>query len=263
LVGVVGTDFPAEHVDSLQSRGIDLSGLEVAEGKTFRWGGTYGGEGNEGDDRQTDFTELNVFERFQPVLSRAHREAATVFLANIHPSLQQLVLEQTGSPRVSLCDTMNLWLDTAPEAVSAVLDGVDVALMNDAEAKQCCDTGSPVAAGRQLLKRHDLRAAVIKKGEHGAILFQGSGPFLAPSYPLDRVVDPTGAGDAFAGALSGYLDSQGEPTDDALRMGVLYGSLVASFVVQDFSIDALRRITRAEVDARLGEWLEMTRVPDR
>ena len=257
MVGVVGDDFAEEHVSFLRSRGIDLSGLEVAPGKTFRWGGVYFDDERE---RETTFTELNVFEQFAPKLSEAHRAAEIVFLGKIHPSLQLGVLDQVKSPRLSLCDTMNLWLDTALPEVAAVLDRVDVALMNDGEAKQYCETGSAITAGKRLLERHRLGAAVVKQGEHGAILVQPDGLFLAPSYPLETVVDPTGAGDSFAGALAGYLDAQPELTPAAFRLGVVYGALVASFIVQNFGLDGLRELTRADVEARLEEWLAMTRV---
>lgn len=259
LVGIVGEDFPQEHRAFLESRGMDLSSLAVAPGRTFRWGGTYFDDDRE---RRTDFTDLGVFAEFSPVLGAVQRQAETVFLANIHPRLQLQVVEQMESPRLTLADTMNLWLDTAREEVMTVLDRVDVALMNDSEVRRYSGVRSIIAAGRRLRERHGLLSAVVKKGEHGAVVVSADDLFFAPAYPLDSVTDPTGAGDAFGGALSGYLDSQPAVSPATFRLAVLYGTVVASFVVQAFSLDGLRTLTRSDVDARLRELLAMIRVPE-
>jgi len=250
LVGVVGEDFPEEHLAFLEGRGINLEGLQRAPGKTFHWRGYYDYDVNQA---HTLATHLNVFEHFRPVIPASYRRAEYVFLANIDPELQLEVLEQVERPKLTFCDTMNFWIEGKREALLEVLKRVDVVFMNDAEARELCGTFSLVRAGRQLL---DLgpRAAIVKKGEHGAVLFTREGHFSAPSYPLEEVRDPTGAGDTFAGGFIGYVAHRDDPSEPNLRRAVVHGSVLASFNVEDFSLDRLRTLTQAEIRERYREF---------
>lgn len=254
LVGVVGEDFPREHLEFLRGRGIDLTGVQVAQGKTFRWSGYYDFDLNTAHTRDT---QLNVFEHFDPQLPEEYREAEYVFLANINPELQLRVLDQVRQPKLVLCDTMNLWIQRSKEKVLEVLRRVDVALMNDSEARQLFETPSLIRAGRRLLQAGP-KVGIIKKGEHGALLFADGDFFSAPSYPLEEVLDPTGAGDSFAGGLIGFVAYTNDPSIDNLRKAIVYGSIVASFNVEDFSLNALRRVTPEDIARRYGEFVEMT-----
>jgi sugar/nucleoside kinase (ribokinase family) len=240
LVGVVGQDFPPEHLEFLKSRGVDLAGLQIIEGgDTFRWKGDYHEDLNQA---VTHETHLGVFEHFQPKLPQHYRDAQYVFLANINPELQLSTLEQVRQPKLVLCDTMNLWINIARDHVLKVFAKVDIAVLNDGEARMLTEQDNLVQAGRALLKLGP-RAVIIKKGEHGALLFSEDGIFSAPSYPLEQVVDPTGAGDSFAGAMIGYLARTDDLSRENLRRAVVYGSVVASTTVQDFSLAALRKLT--------------------
>ena len=250
MVGVVGTDFPQEHIQFFRDRGIDIEGLQIREGKTFHWKGYYDYDINQAHSLETD---LNVFQDFRPTLPEAHRDAEFVFLANIDPVLQLEVLEQVRKPRLTLCDTMNFWIEGKRDALLEVFRRVDVVVLNDQEARMLCDTFSLVKAGRQLLELGP-RAAIIKKGEHGAVMFTEDGHFSAPSYPLDEVRDPTGAGDTFAGGLIGYITRANDTSDATLRRAVVHGSVMASFNVEDFSLGRMRTLTREEIDARYQEF---------
>lgn len=247
LVGVVGEDFPAEHVEFLKGRNIDLDGLQIVKGgQTFRWKGDYNDDLNAA---VTHETRLGVFEHFEPTLPENYRDADFVFLANINPQLQLRVLEQVKKPRLVLCDTMNLWINIARDDVREVFRRVDVAVLNDGEAKLLTDEDNLVKAGRAL-KALGPRAVIIKKGEHGALMFHGDEIFTAPGFPLEQVVDPTGAGDSFAGSLIGYLAATNDISDENLRRAVVTGSVVASATVQDFSLASLKKLDRAEIDRR-------------
>jgi sugar/nucleoside kinase (ribokinase family) len=246
LVGVVGQDFPQEHIAFLQSRGIDLAGLQIADGDTFRWKGDYIHDLNAA---VTHETHLGVFEHFDPQLPEHYRDADFVFLANINPELQLRVLDQVKSPKLVLCDTMNLWINIARDHVLDVFKRVDIAVLNDGEAKMLTECNNLIQAGRQLLQAGPNHV-VIKKGEHGALLFSGDHIYASPSYPLEKVVDPTGAGDSFAGSLMGYLAQTGDLSLENLRRGIVYGSVVASTTVQDFSLRSLRELTKEEVQRR-------------
>ena len=249
LVGVVGDDFPVEHTQFLEARGVDLGGLQrIAGGHTFRWKGDYLRDLNEA---QTHQTELGVFESFEPHLPDAYAQTPFVFLANINPGLQLKVLEGVQSPKLVVCDTMNLWINLAREAVLEVLSRADVAVMNDGEARALLDEPNLIRAGRAMLKRGP-RVVIIKKGEHGALMFSGDDIFSAPSFPVEEVVDPTGAGDSFAGAFTGYLAQTGDISLENMRRAVVVGSCVASATVSDFSLGALAKLTREEVDRRVG-----------
>ncbi|HUT74357.1 MAG TPA: PfkB family carbohydrate kinase [Armatimonadota bacterium] len=254
MVGVVGGDFPREHLRRLEQWDIDISGVEVREGQTFRWSGYYEYDLNQA---HTVSTHLNVFEDFHPKLVPAHRDTPYVFLANIDPELQLAVLDQVRAPRLTVCDTMNFWIAGKREALMEVISRVDVALMNDAEARQLCDTHSLVQAARMILDQGP-RAVVLKKGEHGASMFTRDGHFSAPAYPLEEVKDPTGAGDSFAGGLIGYLAYTDDFSDDNLRKAIIGGSVIASFDVEDFSLERLARLTPNEIVERYRRFRAIT-----
>ncbi len=255
LVAVVGTDFPEEHVDWLASRGIDLEGLVRVEGPTFRWGGRYLDSLNE---RETLYTELGVFEGFRPELPPDYRRSELVFLANIHPALQTQVLTQTEAPRFSAMDTMNYWIETTPDDLARTLLLVDALVINDEEARQLTGLQNLVRAAAAIRERGPS-LVVIKRGEHGALLFDEHGIFSAPAFPLHEVRDPTGAGDSFAGGLVGALAREGETTPEAVRRAVIYGSVMASFCVERFSLDRFRDLGPEEVEERFEEFRRLTR----
>ncbi len=247
LVGVVGSDFPAEHIEFLRGRNIDLAGLQVVEGgDTFRWKGDYNTDLNQA---VTHETHLGVFEHFEPVLPDHYRDANYVFLANINPTLQLKVLEQVRAPKLVVCDTMNLWINIAREHVIEVFKRVDIAVLNDGEAKMLTDLDNVIQAGRAI-KALGPKHVIIKKGEHGALMFSDDEIFSAPSFPLDEVIDPTGAGDSFAGSMIGYLSKTDDLSAENLRKAVVYGSVVASTTVQDFSLKALKQLTPETVEER-------------
>ena len=255
LVAVIGEDFPPEHLDRLAARGIDLQGLRRQAGRTFRWAGYY-----EYDMSQahTVSTQLNVFEGFSPQIPESYRDTPYVFLANIDPDLQLRVLSQMRQPRLTICDTMDYWIAGKRDQLLAVLSRVDIALMNDAEARQLCGTPSLVSAARQLLALGPS-TVIIKKGEHGAVMFTPDSHFSAPGYPLEEVRDPTGAGDSFAGGLIGYLAYTDDPTEDNLRKAVIYGSVMASFNVEDFSLNRFWSLRAEGIVNRYREFSEITR----
>jgi sugar/nucleoside kinase (ribokinase family) len=258
LVGVVGADFPAEYRNLLQSRDIDLAGLEVADGKTFRWTGKYH---ENMADRDTLEVHLNVFERFDPKIPPAYKSPQFLFLANGVPALQRKVLSQMAKrPAFVAADTMNLWIETAREDLDALLKELDALVINDSEARLYTDERELLAAGRAIVKKGP-KTVIIKKGEHGALVVTPDGNFTVPAYPLEKVIDPTGAGDTFAGGIMGYLAANGSVNRDHLRRAVAYGSVVASFTCEDFSLGALARVSRTQIDARYRELLEMVRIP--
>lgn len=247
LVGVVGEDFPASHIEFLQSRSIDLAGLQVIEGgATFRWKGDYLGDLNVA---QTHETHLGVFEHFEPVLPQPYRQAEFVFLANINPELQARTLDQVENPRFVLCDTMNLWINIARDAVKQIFARVDMAVLNDGEARMLTEESNLLKAARAIQKMGP-KYVVIKKGEHGSLLLAGPEMFAAPAYPLEEVVDPTGAGDSFAGSLMGYLASTNDVSLENIKRAIVTGSVVASSTVQDFSTKSLSALSREEVERR-------------
>jgi sugar/nucleoside kinase (ribokinase family) len=254
LVAVVGEDFPAEHKRLLESRDIDLSGLQVRPGKTFRWTARYSGLRLE--DRETLDTQLNVFADFHPILPPAYRDSKVVFLANIQPELQLEVLEQVRDAEFIACDTMKLWLDTARPGLERLLRRVDCVLMNDEEAVQFSGERFLPAAAQAILA-YGPRAVIIKRGENGSLLFTRDRVFLAPAHPLETIRDPTGAGDAFAGGLLGAIARARHDSQDVLRRGMLYGSVLGSLAVEDFSV---RRIVKAdirEIEERLSNLVDM------
>ena len=258
LVGVVGHDFPPEYRKLLEGRDIDLAGLEIADGKTFRWTGKYHENMN---DRDTLEVHLNVFGHFDPKIPAAYQNPQFLFLANGAPAVQRKVLTQMKKrPAFVAADTMNLWIETAREDLDALLKELDALVINDSEARLYTDEHELLKAGKAIAKKGP-KTVIIKKGEHGALVITPSGNFTTPAYPLEAVVDPTGAGDTFAGGIVGYLASSCSFSPDALRRAMAYGSVVASFTCQDFSLNALTGITRANIDQRYKELLDMARIP--
>src|SRR5256714_4299864 len=247
LVGIVGSDFPASEFEFWKSRNIDAEGVQRVEGKTFRWSGEYAWDLN---TRETRSVALNVFENFQPALPQAYRQTEFALLANIAPALQSHVLKQMEKPRFVVADTMDLWIETTRKDLDALLPDVDLLILNDSEAREMTKETSLIKAGRAIRKMGPGHIA-IKKGEHGALLFGENEFFSAGAYPLEDIHDPTGAGDTFAGGMAGYLASRpGTPTFANLRRAVIYGSVLASFNVEAFSLERLRTLTMDEIQAR-------------
>ena len=256
LVGVVGTDFPKEHVDFLISQGIDLDGLEqIEDGKTFRWGGSYI---NDLNAAETHFTDLNVFSNFQPKLPKSYQNSPYVFLANINPELQINLLRQMTTPKLVVCDTMNLWIDISQPMLLETLKEVDILILNDAEARQLTGEDNLTRAGKKILTFGPTRV-IIKKGEHGAISLTESTFFAAPAYPLTNVVDPTGAGDSFAGGFMGSLATLNSFSEQSIRRSIINGTVIASFNVEDFSLDRQRTLTPQEIGERFHQLEEIVR----
>ena len=249
VVAVVGRDLPPEHLQLLAERGVDTTGVEVAEGATFRWGAEYGYDLNA---RTTLFTHLNVFEGFHPRIPPAFRNSPYVFLGNIHPLLQADVLRQVQSPALVALDSMNLWIETAPAELVSVLGSVHLLVLSDSEVRQMAGETNLVRAGRRL-RALGPSTLVIKKGEHGAMMLTEDGTFCSPAVPLEQVLDPTGAGDAFAGGMIGHLASTGDHSDEGLRRAIAFGTVLASFAVQGFGVRGLLDITHAEIEARYDE----------
>ncbi len=258
VVAVVGDDFTEEHASVFDERGIDIRGIEHANGRTFRWGGEYSWNLNQ---RETLFTELNVFEHFDPTLPASYREAPYVFLANIAPALQLSVLDQVESPRLVALDTMNFWIEGWLEDLKEVLHKVDALIINDEEARELSGTYNLVQAASSI-REMGPSAVVIKRGEHGATAFLGDEIFTVPGFPLSELADPTGAGDTFAGGLMGYLAQSGEHGPDAFRRAIVAGSVLASFCVEKFSLDGLRGLTDEEIAARYRSFQLLTRFGD-
>ena len=246
LVGVVGSDFGEKQIAAFKGRPIDLEGLERSEGKTFHWQGKYSYDLNA---RDTIATDLNVFEFFKPRIPASYRASEIVFLGNIDPLLQLDVLNQVEKPRLVACDTMNFWISGKLEALEKTLARVDVLLINDAEARQLSGEWNIVKAARAI-RAMGPRTLVIKKGEHGVLMFSEHGSFAAPAYPLESVFDPTGAGDSFAGGFIGYLAGAENESDETLRRAVIMGSTLASFCVEAFSLDRLLTLTQPEIADR-------------
>ncbi|MBC7230858.1 MAG: sugar kinase [Actinobacteria bacterium] len=254
LVAVVGEDFPSEHVDFLRSRGVDTRGLRTVPGRTFRWSGYYTYDLNEA---HTLDTQLNVFEDFDPEIPEEYRDSEYVFLANIDPALQLKVLEQVRSPRLVVCDTMNFWIENRRESLLETVSRVDCLLLNDAEARQLAQDPNLIAAGKRLLAMGPERV-IIKKGEHGVIMLTGDTFFSLPAYPLETVFDPTGAGDSFGGGFLGSLSRFASPGEEEIRRAVVYGSVVASFAVEDFSCWRLGALSMEEIEERYRAFSAIT-----
>jgi len=248
LVGIVGSDFPQSEFEFWKSRKIDTAGVKRVGGKTFRWSGEYAWDLN---TRETRSVALNVFENFQPVLPESYRQTDFVLLANIAPSLQTHVLEQMERPRFVVADTMDLWIQSARDDLETLLPKVDLLILNDSEAREITEKTSLIRAGRAI-RRMGPRYVAIKKGEHGALLFGDDEFFSSGAYPLEDIHDPTGAGDTFAGGMAGYLAGTigGKVTFTNLRKAIIYGSVLASFCVEAFSLERLRNLTMDEINQR-------------
>ena len=255
MVGVVGRDFPARYRAAFRDFHIDRQGLHSADGKTFRWSGVYEGNLN---NRHTLSTDLNVLADFAPDLPSAYRKCPFVFLANIAPELQLRVLSQMNVLRFVAADTMDLWIKIARPALLKVIRQVDMLLINDSEARELTGEENLVQAARRVLALGP-RYVIVKKGEHGSMLFSKHGLVLIPAYPVDKVQDPTGAGDAFAGGLMGMLTRAYRITPEAVRRAMVYGTTVASFTVEAFSLEKLQAIRRADIEARVRKFLRMIR----
>lgn len=261
VVAVVGDDFIAEHENVLSKRGIDTRGIERAAGKTFHWGGRYTDNLNEA---KTDFTDLNVFEKFEPKIPKEYADTEFLFLANIHPSLQIAVRHEMNGVRLTGGDTMNFWINRTPVELAEMLKLVNVLLINDTEAKMIAHESNLPRAAQKVLAMGP-QALVIKHGEYGATIFFREGafgighhPFRAPALPIEEVQDPTGAGDSFAGGFMGYIASQGEVNREVLKRALFYGGVMGSFTVERFGTERLQSLTREEIEARFQVFRELT-----
>ncbi len=258
LVGVVGHDFPDEYRRVLADGGVDLEGLEVDEdGKTFFWHGEYHYDMNE---RDTLDTQLNVLSSFDPEIPESYLDSNIVCLGNLEPGIQRDVLDQVTDPQFVVADTMNYWIENTPDSLRTTLSRVDCFVINDAEARELADEPNLVRAAGQI-RDMGPETLIIKKGEHGALLFTDHSVFSAPAYPLEDIQDPTGAGDAFAGGLAGYLHRSGTVDQTALRRAVIYGSVMASFVVQRYGPDRLLDLDRNAISERAESFRELAAIP--
>ncbi len=254
LIAVVGKDFPEEHVEFLKGRGINLAGLERSEGETFRWKGEYTHQLNEA---KTLDTKLNVLETFRPKIPEAYKNPSMLFLGNIDPDIQLDVVKQVARPSLIACDTMNFWIDGKQEALWRVLEHIDVLVINDGEARALGNDPNLVKVAEKVLSRGP-KYLIVKRGEYGVLMFSKKGVFGAPAFPLEQVLDPTGAGDTFAGGFMGYLAATGDLSEAAFRKAIIFGSVMASFTVEAFSLDRLRILDYKEIEQRFGEFKRLT-----
>ncbi len=255
LVGVVGKDFPKKYVALYKKHRIDLSGLQIQEGKTFHWSGEYELNMN---NRRTLLTELGVFEKFTPHLPTEHKKSPFVLLANIAPALQHHVLDQIAKPKFVVADTMDLWLNIALDDLIRLIKRVDGFVLNDSEAHQLTKEDNVFAALKKLHKMGP-KYVIIKKGSHGSILSGPKGAFICPAYPLPKVVDPTGAGDSFVGGMMGYLSTAKGGVDANIRRAMIYGSVVASYCCEGFGLNRTTRVKRADIDKRVSDLERLTK----
>ena len=258
VVGTVGTDFPQSYADFMAGRGIDLQGMERVEGETFRWKGEYSYDLNEA---KTLDTQLNVFADFKPNLPESYRHCPYVFLANIDPELQLDVLKQVNNPRLVACDTMNFWIDGKREALVETLSHVNLVVINEAEARELAEEPNIILAARKILS-WGPDTLIIKRGEYGALMVTNDEIFFAPGYPLEFVYDPTGAGDTFAGGLMGYIASCDNFSPSVLRQAMVMGSVMASFNVEDFSLNRLGEVQYDEIRTRFSEFKQLVHFDD-
>jgi sugar/nucleoside kinase (ribokinase family) len=254
IVAVVGKDFKPEHERVFTDRGIDIRALERRDGETFRWHGRYHEDMNR---RDTISVALNVFDGFNPTLLPDQQRCDYLFLGNISPDLQAWVLRQVSSPKVVAADTMDLWINTARPVLTKILERLDILTINDEEARLLSGEHNLVKAGRAVLKMGP-KSVLVKRGEYGVLQFSREGMFAVPAWPLEEVIDPTGAGDTFAGGMMGFLARHGRVTESVLRTGVVYGTVLASYVVEKFSLDRLIELTWEEIDRRYRAFIELT-----
>lgn len=253
VVAVVGDDFPHDQIEFLKQRQVNFDGLVTKPGKTFRWGGKYDFDLNQ---RETLFTHLNVFENFDPDLPESFRATPYLFLANIHPDLQLKVLQKMNRPRLVVMDTMNFWIERTPDSLKKVLKQIDILIVNDSEVRQLAETPN-LFTGAKTIQQMGPKVLVIKKGEHGALLVDNGNYFWAPAFPLEELQDPTGAGDTFAGGFVGYLARVDDFSNRNLRKAVIYGSTLASFCVEKFSLEKLKNLSQQEIENRYQRFIEM------
>lgn len=254
MVGIVGDDFPKQYLDLYKKHKVNLDGLQVAKGKTFRWSGEYEWDLNK---RRTLSVALNVFETFEPKLPESYKNDEFIFLANISPQLQLHVLSQIKKPKFVVADTMDLWIEIAKDPLLQLLKKIDCLILNESEARELMKETSLIKAGRALLKLGP-KYVCIKKGEHGCLLIANDLFFSAPAYPLEDIHDPTGAGDCFAGAFAGYLAKAGTIDQDSLRKAVIYGSVIASYNVESFSLGRLQSLTQSDIEHRYQMFKSMS-----
>ncbi|HAY36181.1 MAG TPA: sugar kinase [Bacteroidetes bacterium] len=258
LVAVVGNDFPPEYREVMASRQINLAGLEVQEdGLTFAWGGRYHYDLN---NRDTVYTDLNVLATFDPVLPAEYRDANVLCLGNLDPGVQDSVLNQVVDPSIVICDTMNYWIEQTPEKLKHILSRVDCLVVNDSEARELSDSSNLVVAAKKI-REMGPEIVVIKKGEHGALLFANESVFMVPAYPLEDIQDPTGAGDAFMGGFAGFLSGCKDIDLDSLKHALVHGSAVASFTVEQFGPEGLYDLSRPEIEKRIDAFRDLTTIP--
>lgn len=255
VVAVVGEDFPYDQIEFLKKRNVNFDGLITKPGKTFRWGGKYVFDLNQ---RETLFTNLNVFEDFDPILPEHYKKSPYLFLANIHPDLQLKVLQKMNRPKLVVMDTMNFWIEGTPESLKEVLRLVDILIVNDSEVRELSQTPN-LFSGAKRIQQMGPKIIVIKKGEHGALLVEDGKYFWAPAFPLEELQDPTGAGDTFAGGFVGYLAKVDDYSQKNLRKAVIYGSTLASFCVEKFSLEKLRNLSQDEIETRYQQFINMTK----
>ena len=258
MVGVVGEDYPKDIFTTMNQRGIDTTGVKTEQGETFSWGGVYSEDFSE---RKTLFTNLNVFENFNPVLSDTHRKSEYLLLGNIHPALQLNVLSQLEEPKITACDTMNLWINTALEELRSLIQKIDILLVNDEELKLLSGNGNISTAAKMMLKQGP-RFVIVKKGADGAAIFGEEFEFHLPAYPVKEVHDPTGAGDTFAGALMAYIAMVDSVSEDHLKRAMVTGAILASFCVEEFGVEALLKVTPEEINQRFDSMIRLTRFDD-
>ena len=259
MVGVVGSDFEQQHFDLLQSRNIDTDGVQkIEEGQTFRWAGRYHYDMN---TRDTLDTQLNVFADFDPIVPEEYRNAEFVCLGNIDPVLQLKVLGQISKPKLVILDTMNFWIESKPEELKKTLQHVDIFILNDSEARLLSGDPNLVKSAR-IIREMGPKTLIIKKGEHGALLFTDNGIFVAPAFPLESIYDPTGAGDTFAGGFIGHLSRCQTITDVEMRRAVLYGSAMASFCVEKFGTEKIAALDLLEIEDRYQSFRELSRIDE-
>ncbi|AFH49467.1 Ribokinase family sugar kinase [Ignavibacterium album JCM 16511] len=256
LVGIVGSDFPKEYIDMLNTHNIDLEGLQIVEGgKTFRWSGKYHYDLNV---RDTLYTELNVFEKFDPVIPDSARKSKFVCLGNIDPVLQSKVLDQMENPQFVVCDTMNYWIEGKKKELLELLPRVNVLIINDSEARLLAHEPNLIKAAK-LIRAMGPEILIIKKGEHGALLFTEETIFSAPAFPMESIYDPTGAGDSFAGGFIGYLFKTRDLSSESLKRAVIYGSTMASFCVEKFSTKGLEELSYLQIQDRFRQFMNLSR----
>jgi len=259
LVGVVGNDFPNHYIRLLEDHNIDTEGLQIVDGRTFRWSGKYHYDLNV---RDTLLTELNVFEKFDPVIPEKFRRASFVCLGNIDPTLQLKVLNQMVNPQFVVCDTMNYWIEGKKDELIEVLRRTNVLIINDSEARLLAHDPNLIKASRQI-REMGPEILIIKKGEHGALLFMDDIIFSVPAYPLEMIYDPTGAGDTFAGGFIGYLHKTNDLSSESVKSAVVFGSTLASFCVEKFSVEGLRNLNYLRIHDRYREFYNMTRFDEK